>query len=59
MYHIAQNTGNSKLWRIRQFTTNLPRIIILADLQCKVTNPPLFFVNNYFVQINKLQYSTD
>ena len=59
MYHIAQNTGNSKLWRIWQFTTNLPKIIILADLQCKVTNPPMFFANNDFVQLNKLQYSMD
>ena len=46
-YHIAQNFGGKKLWRIWRFATNSPRFyppkpFILAILLCKVANPPMF-----------------
>ena len=44
-YHIAlaQNFNDRKVWwQIWRFTTNPPKTFILAILQCKVVNPPMF-----------------
>ena len=58
--HIAQNFGGRKLWRTWQLTTNPPKFhppttFILAIMQSKAANPPMFLSTKMFIGSNPLK----